>query len=130
MPYLPQQQDPGMFPAIKGLEQRVHGVVPYVGGGVGVVGGYFWGVEQATLPVALCALIGLVVGLLIVPLFLGGLSLLAGAALVGGAVLGTFWLLNNDAALKHRQQPAPTQQTAPASKPHGLLDDLRKAVQP
>ena len=124
MPYLPQE-DPGMFPAIKGLEQRVHGVVPYVGGGVGFVSGYFWGVEQTTLPVALCAMIGLVVGLLMVPLFLGGLSLLAGAAIVAAAVLGTFWLLKNDAALKHQRQQAPTQQAAPASKSHSLLDDLR-----
>ena len=124
------QQPPGMFPAIDELEQRVHGIVPYVLGGVGGVGGYFWGIEQETLPVALCVGLGLVVGLLLVPLFLGGLSLLTGAALVAVAALGAFWLLNNDGRLKHRQ-PAPTQETAPASPADaspGLLDDLRKAV--
>jgi hypothetical protein len=127
------QQPPGMFPAVDELEQRVHGVVPYVLGAVGGVGGYFWGIEQQTLPVALCVGLGLVVGLLLVPLFLGGISLLIGGALVAVAALGTFWLLNNDGALKHRRQPAPTQQTAPANTPKpspgGLLDDLRKAVQ-
>ena len=115
-----QQQDPGMFPAISGLEQRVHPITKYMLGAVGGVGGYFWGISQTILPVALCIGLGIVVGLLLVPLLLGGVSLLVGVVLVALAALAAFWLLGNDAALKHPAS-APVQQIQPAEP----LPDVR-----
>ena len=128
-----QQQQPGMFPAIDALEPRVHGVVPYVLGACGAVGGYFWGRNQATLPVALCVALGLVVGLLLVPLILGVVKLALAVMIVAAAAVLMFWLLNNDAAMKQQppvpsMTPAPAPLPAPAKKARDFLSDLFPGV--
>lgn len=127
----PQQQEPGMFPAIDELEQRVHPIVPYVLAACGAVGGYFFGLDQERFPVVLYVALGLVVGLLFTVLLSKLTTLLIALAIVAAAAFGTFWLLGNDAALKHRRL-APVTQAAPAgpAPASGLLDALRKAVQP
>lgn len=122
------QQPPGMFPAIDELETRVHGVVPYVLGACGAVGGYFWGIAQSTLPVALCVGLGLVVGLLLVPIILKLATLTLCVAIVGAAAVLTFWLLGNDAAMK--QRPASTAMPAPVIKPQSAFDRLFPGVRP
>jgi hypothetical protein len=126
----PQQQQPGMFPVIDELENRVHPVVRYVLGACCAVGGYVWGCGQDRVPVALCVALGLVVGLLLVPLLLKSASFLAGAALVVLAAVLTFWLLAHDAELKGRGQAAPVVQQAQPQKPRGLLDQLLPEVRP
>ena len=126
-----QQQQPGMFPAIDELEQRVHPLVPYVLAACGAVGGFLWGVDQDRLPVVLCAALGLVGGLLFTALLSKLTTLLIAVAIVGAAAVATFWLLGNDAGLKHRHT-APVVQGTPAgpASTQRFMDAVRKAVQP
>jgi hypothetical protein len=118
-----QQQQPGLFPSLAELEGRVHGIVPYALGGIGAVGGYFWGIEQQRLPVALCIGLGLVGGILLVAILRHLTEILLGAVIVIGASGAAYFLLKNDHALK--AQPA---QSAPARP--GWLESVIKAVQP
>ncbi len=128
MPYLPQQQQPGPFPFLDEIEQRVHPVTGYVLGGVGAVGGYFYGLEHDGLPVVLFVGLGLIGGLLAVVLLKHLTAFLIGAALVAAATLGAWWLFGNEAALRGGHK-APAALSAPAKpSPRGLLDDLRKAT--
>ena len=127
-----QQQQPGPFPFLDEIEQRVHPVTGYVLAGVGAVGGYFYGLEHDSLPVVLFVGLGLIGGLLAVVILKHLTIFLIGAALVAAATVGAYWLLGNQATLR-QQHKAPAVQTAPASpaksSPGGLLNDLRRAVE-
>jgi hypothetical protein len=123
------QQQPGMFPVIDELENRVHPVVRYVLGACCAIGGYVYGCTQDKVPVALCMALGLVIGLLLVPLLLKTASFLAGAVIVGIAAVLTFWLLTHDAELKRPPQPAPMHEIRPARE-SGLIDRLFPGVRP
>ena len=107
------QQDQGHFPFLAELEGRVHGLVPYALAGIGAVGGYFWGIGQEHLPVALCIGLGLICGLLLVGILRHLTAFLLGASIVVGLAAGTFFLLQNDAAMK-THGAASTRPAAPA----------------
>ena len=130
MPYLPQQQQPGPFPFLDEIEQRVHPVTGYALAGVGAVGMYFYGLEHDSLPLVVWVGLGLIGGLLAVVILKHLTVLLIGGALVAAATFGAWWLLGNEATIRGRHK-APATQAAPASPAdtsRGLLDDLRKAV--
>jgi hypothetical protein len=123
------QQQPGMFPVIDELENRVHPVVRYVLGACCAIGGYVYGCTQDAVPVALCMALGLVVGLLLVPLLLKTASFIVAALIVGAAALLTFWLLTHDAELKHAPKPTPMHEIRPDREQSGI-DRLFPAVHP
>lgn len=119
------QQQPEHFPFLTELESRVHPLTKWCLAGMGTVGGYFWGIGQDRLPVVLCIALGLVGGLLFVGILKHFATFMLCAVIVLGLAVATFFLLQNDAALKlHKAAPA-----APAHVA-GWLDDLKKAVQP
>lgn len=123
-----QQQQPGPFPFLDEIEQRVHPVTGYVLAAVGAVGGYFYGIDHRGWPVVVFVALGLILGLLAVPLLKHLTAFLIGAALVGAAAIGTFWLLRNDAGLKSGKQSPPVQYVQPAQSGN-MIDEIKKAVQ-
>jgi hypothetical protein len=124
-----QQQQPGMFPAIDVMETRVHPVAPYVLGVCCGIGGYFYGVTQDAVPAVIFVAVGFVIGVLLVPLLLKLLSGALAAIIVIIAALLTFWLLQNDAALKHRQGPPSHQAGQSLSYGEASRQLLNRAMQ-
>ncbi len=122
MPY-PQQQQPGPFRSLDELEQRAHPAIGYVCGAVFAVGGFFYGLDRPQIPLVLPIGLGLIGGLLIVALLKHTTEFLIYTAMVLAAGFGTFYLFEHTDELRARRA-IPAAQTAPASRPHGLLDDL------
>ena len=127
----PQQQQPGMFPFLDEIEQRIHPVTGYVLAAIGAVGGFFFGLEcDRRWPMALFVGLGLILGLLATALLKHLTGFVICMALVAAAAIGTYWLLANEAALRGQHAAA---QTAPASQPKtvpAILNDLKRMVQP
>lgn len=124
---LAQQPPQEHFPFLSELEQRVHPLVNWCLAGMGLVGGYFWGIGQSRLPVVLCMALGLVGGLLLVGLLKHAATIALGAAIVLAVAGATFFLLQNDAALKAHGTAA-AHDTAPAQP--GWLEKLLNEVKP
>lgn len=90
-----QQQQQGIFPALKELEERVPPWFRLVTSTAGAVGGYLWGVAHGWPPI-LTSVFGLVTGLLFVTLMVLAICAIAGALVIALVATVTFYMGEGD----------------------------------
>lgn len=122
------QRPPGMFPWLDLIEGRIPAYLYALFSVVGLIIGFFLGLTQDFVPLALCAALGMLFGLLFVPLLLKSIGLLLCLVLIALAALGTFWMMNTEAAQKHNATVPSTVHASPAATGRKVLDALFSEV--
>jgi hypothetical protein len=123
-----QQQPPEHFPFLTRLEQEhIHPLAKWCLSGMFAVGGYFWGLSHDKLPLVIYIALGFVVGLLFVGLLKHVTAFVLAAAVVLGLSGATYFLLQNDQAIKAHRTVTPR---LPAADRPGWLEGLFNEVKP